>query len=59
MQNTIAIFADCAVAAFFIILAYLFFSNFEMNIYIRRLKSKFHTLFIPYIMWSIIGLIYI
>lgn len=58
MQKTIAIFADCAVAAFFIISAYLFFRNFEMNIYIRRLRNKFHTLCIPYIMWSIIGLTY-
>ena len=58
MQNTIAVFSDCAVAAFFIVSAYLFFRNFEMNIYLRKLKSKFNTLFIPYVMWSIIGLIY-
>lgn len=58
MQNIIAIFADCAVSAFFIVSAYLFFRNFEMNMYLGKLKNKFNTLFIPYIMWSTVGLMY-
>ncbi|MEG0229364.1 MAG: acyltransferase [Oscillospiraceae bacterium] len=57
-QESIAIFADCAVAAFFAISAYLLFRNFTVGEYLSKLRNKIKTLLIPYIMWSAIGLIY-
>lgn len=46
------------VPGFFIISGYLFFKNcpdsFTIKIYGKKLKSRFFTLFIPYILWNII-----
>ena len=45
---------DLCVACFFVISGYLFFRSGSLNRedYTRKLKSRLHTLFIPYIFWN-------
>lgn len=54
------IFCSFVVPTFFIISGYLFFqktqNNFTTNIYIEKIKSRFFTLVIPYIVWNTITL---
>lgn len=57
----INIIAKVAVPCFFFISGYLFFINqrFSLKIYVNKIKRRFHTLFIPYILWNIIATIYL
>ncbi len=51
-----------AVPAFFLISGYLFFINLEKwdkSIWIGKMKRRFHTLFIPYILWNLVGIAYV
>ncbi|MDE7154168.1 MAG: acyltransferase [Muribaculaceae bacterium] len=55
---------SCCVPSFFIISGFLFFRNVPKDsgigdffpLYIRKLKSRAHTLIIPYLLWNIIGM---
>lgn len=54
--NVCAICVPC----FFILSGYLYFHNFsnlKFDIYIKKTKSRIHTLIIPYLIWNLIGLI--
>ena len=56
------VFLFIAVPVFFVISGYLFFRNlvqWNFPIYIKKLKSRFCSLFIPYIIWNTIPLLYI
>lgn len=46
-----------SVPLFFLISGFLFFYNvdFEKRIYIKKLKSRFKTLVIPYLIWNFVG----
>lgn len=44
-----------AVAPFFLITGFLFFRNFHMGNYLEKLKTRFHSLVIPYVIWNILG----
>jgi surface polysaccharide O-acyltransferase-like enzyme len=51
-----------AVPSFFLISGYLFFKNLEQwdnNIWLGKMKRRFHTLFIPYILWNLLGIAYL
>ena len=56
------VFLFIAVPVFFVISGYLFFRNlvqWNFPIYIKKLKSRFCSLFIPYIIWNTIPVLYI
>ena len=56
--NHLALFNELgqdAVASFFLITGFLFFRNFKIDHYLIKLKSRFHTLIIPYLIWNCIG----
>lgn len=51
------VIAHSAVPLFFIISGYLFFNKvkvFDKKIYIQKVKKRFHSLFVPYILWNIL-----
>lgn len=51
-----------AVPAFFLISGYLFFVNLEKwdrEIWLGKMKRRFHTLLIPYIIWNLVGIAYL
>ena len=49
------------VPLFFMIAGYLFFfgKTFNFEVYKKKLKNRFHSLFIPYIMWNTIAILLI
>lgn len=53
MFNTIRVFTDSAVPMFFAISAYLFFRNFEISKYPEKLKKRFFSIVIPYLIFNI------
>lgn len=47
-----------AVPTFFLMSGYLFFKNLEYwnnQEYVKKMKSRFWTLFIPYLLWNLIA----
>lgn len=51
-----------SVPVFFIISGFLFFhgvTTYDRNQYVAKLRSRIHTLLIPYILWTLICLIYL
>lgn len=52
------ILSRLAVPLFFLISGFLFFntSEFSLQIYIQKMKKRFHTLLIPYIYWNLVVL---
>ena len=54
------VLARICVPLFFIISGYLFFNRREFNgsVYRQKLKSRFKTLFVPFILWNIIAIIW-
>ncbi|WP_217938778.1 acyltransferase family protein [Duncaniella muris] len=50
----------CAVPIFFFFSGYLFFLKtqaFNKDLWLKKLKSRFKSLFIPYMFWSLLGVI--
>lgn len=47
-----------AVPVFFLITGFLFFRNFSMEKYASKLRSRFWSLVIPYIVWNAIGALF-
>lgn len=57
IRDIIGWIGSIAVPVFFIISGYFFFSSaWTIKIYISKLKKRFHTLFIPYIVWILISI---
>lgn len=54
------IIARVAVPTFFIISGFLFFYGFQfsVNAYLKKLKSRFHSLFIPYFSWNLLIIVF-
>ena len=51
-----------AVPAFFLISGYLFFVNLEKwdkEVWLVKMKRRFHSLFVPYIIWNLVGIAYL
>ena len=46
-----------AVAPFFLITGFLFFRNFQMNGWLRKLRTRWHSLVVPFLIWNCIGAI--
>lgn len=53
------VFACVCVPTFFVVSGYLFFykTDFDGQIYIKKLKKRFKTLMIPYLLWNLIALL--
>lgn len=49
------------VPLFFMIAGYLFFfgKTFDFEVYKKKLKNRFHSLFVPYVMWNTIAILLI
>ncbi len=59
ISNTVC---HIAVPLFFLISGYLFFINvneFNLKVYIKKLKSRFKTLVVPYVFWNTIVVLFI
>ncbi|MFZ2025016.1 MAG: acyltransferase [Microgenomates group bacterium] len=52
-------FARGAVAIFFMLSGYLFFRNFTLRKTLTKFRSRFHSLFIPYILWGALSLLFV
>lgn len=54
------VIGSIAVPLFFFISGFLFFlnKNFNLNVYKRKLQSRVHTLFIPYLFWNLAVLLF-
>lgn len=52
-------FFGIGVPVYFFIAGYVFFLGIELNksTYIRKMRNRFKSLFIPYIVWNIVGII--
>lgn len=62
LNMTICKIATCAVPCFFFISGYLFFYKitvFSFSQYISKLRNRFKTLVIPYVIWNILAVIYL
>lgn len=57
LVNFLPLLYACAVPSFFIISGFLFFRNYQKKDYSRKIKSRIHTLFIPYLLWNVFGLL--
>lgn len=54
-----SVFADISVPLFFFISGFLFFYNteFTKEIYINKIKKRFRTLLVPYMIWNFVAFI--
>ncbi len=57
IMNFFSYLAVFAMSWFFFISGYLFFRNFEMSSYKRKLQSRCKTLMIPYLIWNTFSVI--
>ena len=51
-----------AVPLFFLISGYLFFHNYKeptYSFFTEKIKNRFYTVFIPYVLWSTLGLLFL
>lgn len=53
------VLACLCVPTFFVVSGYLFFykTDFDEKVYIQKLKKRFRTLMIPYLLWNLIALL--
>lgn len=49
---------ETAVPLFFIISGALFFRNYSDNKYIEKLRTRLHSLVVPYLLWNIISMVF-
>lgn len=57
LTNILPLLYACAVPSFFIISGFLFFRNYQTKDYGKKIKSRVHTLLIPYLLWNVFGLL--
>lgn len=57
VMNFFSSLAGIAMSYFFLITSYLFFRNFSFDNYQEKLKKRFHSIVIPYLIWNVIALI--
>lgn len=58
INEFVSTICNVAVPSFFAISSFLFFRNFDNSKYKEKIKSRFKSLVIPYLFWSIVFLIY-
>lgn len=56
LTNILPLLYACAVPSFFIISGFLFFRNYKDKDYTKKIKSRVHTLLVPYLLWNVFGL---
>lgn len=49
---------DIAVPTFFVLSGFLFYQNYNHTVLLRKLKSRFFTLVIPYLIWNLLAYLY-
>ena len=59
LNRYVNVLCDMAVPTFFSISAYLFFLKFKIYDYVKKLRGRVKSLLIPYIIFSILGLLLI
>lgn len=52
LSHSITLFGNCAVPTFFALSAFLFYRNFFLKKYSEKLKSRFKSLVVPYLIWN-------
>lgn len=52
LSDCITLFGHCAVPTFFALSAFLFYRNFSLDKYGEKLKSRFKSLVLPYLIWN-------
>lgn len=50
---------DLVVPVFFALSGFLFFQNLEWKDFPRKLKTRFKSLFVPYIIWNLLGFLFV
>lgn len=45
-------YQDIPLSTFFFFTGYLFFRNFSLDDYARKMKARFHSLAVPYLVWN-------
>ena len=58
IESFVSHFTDIVVPTFFTLSGFLFFQNFSFSNIISKLKSRFFTIVIPFLIWSFIGFIF-
>ena len=53
-NNFFTSFGDLAMCYFFTVSGYLFFYNYHEGVYLKKIRKRFTTLFIPYFLWNTI-----
>ena len=53
LSNIVTDFGFCAVPTFFSLSAFLFYRNFSLSQYSAKLKRRFKSLCIPYLIWNL------
>jgi fucose 4-O-acetylase-like acetyltransferase len=53
LSNFVTNFGYCAVPTFFALSAFLFYRNFSLSQYILKLKRRFKSLCLPYLIWNL------
>ena len=51
-------FGAIAVPLFFFLAGIAFFRNYKPKLYLKKLRSRFKTLLIPFLIWNIISLLF-
>jgi len=51
-------FVRLAIPLFFILSGFTFFRNYEKTMFIKKIKSRFGSLFVPYILWNTVGMLF-
>ena len=58
IESFVSHFTDIVVPTFFTLSGFLFFQNFSFSNIVAKLKSRFFTIVIPFLIWSFIGFIF-
>ena len=60
IRNIVGWLGSIAVPIFFVISGYYFYNHsWNLKTYLSKLKKRFYTLFIPYILWIIIAILFL
>ena len=54
LSDCLTLFGHCAVPTFFALSAFLFYRNFSIDKYGEKMKSRFKSLVLPYLIWNTI-----
>ena len=58
LQKYVSVITDLVVPLFFMISGYLFYRNFDYSCCLRKWKTRFFSLVIPYVIWNLVAYCY-